>query len=79
MTRTCAASKSGLRHLLVRSGFKTSDQVQRQEAHHNFIKQMCHFNEARAQADEKAQHTWKYVSPAIGGKEACDAPLKYYQ
>jgi hypothetical protein len=40
---------------------------------------MCHFNEARAQADEKAQHTWKYVSPAIGGKEACDAPLKYYQ
>jgi hypothetical protein len=33
----------------------------------------------KAQADEKAQHTWRYVSPAIGGKEACDAPLKYYQ
>jgi hypothetical protein len=33
----------------------------------------------KAQADEKAQHTWEYMSPAIGGKEACDAPLKYHQ
>ncbi len=41
-----------------RSGFKTLDQAQGQEAHLNQYNQMCYPAYAGAQADEKAQHTW---------------------
>jgi hypothetical protein len=48
--------------MVIRRYLKNADYVQGQEAHLNQYNQMCYPAYAGARADEKAPHTWEYVS-----------------